>query len=49
LVFDDSICLGVVGRNVDVVDVILGSQPVQRSDVSSPVVGDKFLDCFPST
>ena len=49
LAFDDSICLGVVGRDVDVADVVLGSQPVQRSDVSSPIVGDEFLDCSPST
>jgi hypothetical protein len=44
LVFNNAVSLGVVGGYADVMNSILASQPVQCSDVSSPIVSNNLLD-----
>ena len=48
-VFEDAVGLRVVGRNSDVSDAVLLSEPVDGFYEGLSVVGDDFFKCAPST
>jgi hypothetical protein len=45
--FDDTVGLGVIGRDPDVVDTIFFRQDIEGLDIQSTIIGDNFFQWTP--